>query len=398
MQSEQKNEKYDENLINYIYLDFEFSLDKLSINPARLEYNLITENFYCDPNDKYEYRIEYEGWGECNWNFNDINIYSNSKSDTEKEKENENYNQTDITYTNKWDTKNLISNKISEESKLNKHKYFDTFDEKKNESYTKFTKTNIFLLIESLKEYKSKSKICSDPLIFQYDIIKFSTNSNNLKYKQYVSNYDQNDSKTKSKDNIFNSIFVKCLRCKRSSHSTSQCLRSISLKCTKCLNSNHTGVECLKIPNTNQSIDHSAYCYVCGKIGHFICSLESISIDLSEEIKESTLSCPKCAGNHLLSKCRNDGVKPIFNRLEDNNLSCFVRGQSKLANDKNFLNESFTSSEDDDKIIVTTVENKKLGLKSKSINDSAINKDISKNKTSVNAETIKIDLILDDDI
>jgi hypothetical protein len=67
-----------------------------------------------------------------------------------------------------------------------------------------------------------------------------------------------------------------------------------------------------------------------------------ISLDLLK------LYCPNCCEEHLLSECRKNKIK---NKLDDKRKELskyfFKLAPSKLAKDKNFLNESFSSDDEE---------------------------------------------------
>jgi hypothetical protein len=166
-----------------------------------------------------------------------------------------------------------------------------------------------------------------------------------------------------------------CLRCNKRGHNADHCKVTKKTQiCSSCWHVGHVKEDCLYKPLClDKKVLKKAYCYFCGKSGHFICELEitdSIIINHSEhsvhlnasfesdktedgiEVKklnknnlessvEIKVSCPRCAGEHSLKEC--SGKSKIchddFKRRKYSKDFIYI-GPSKLMHDKNFMNDS----------------------------------------------------------
>jgi len=181
----------------------------------------------------------------------------------------------------------------------------------------------------------------------------------------------------------------KCLNCNKLGHLYFECETKRNIeKCTRCRNIGHVSDDCLINPSgIKKNILEKIVCIFCNKTGHLICPLKkdyliindytdncSVSEDDSEDTeivsidaknfiqkekytrgcKELKNFCPKCAGEHEINKCDfnssfSNGKKFEIMRSNFSN-KFFLMAPSRLAKDKNFLDESFTSEEDDNDV------------------------------------------------
>jgi hypothetical protein len=173
-----------------------------------------------------------------------------------------------------------------------------------------------------------------------------------------------------------NCPFIKCLRCNRIGHVNSECPvnHNEAAKCTRCKHIGHLAEDCLINPMAISSdMIKSVYCFFCKEVGHFLCRVDNcymiedgnyydsdnsnkteLAYDkkIKKESKNKTenykVSCPNCAGSHFLSDCKNNYNNNLFDNLRSQNAkSFFLIGPSKLAQNKNFLNDSFSSDDDE---------------------------------------------------
>jgi hypothetical protein len=314
---------------------------------------------------------------------NSIN-YQNISNPRKKEK-----NPTKTRYFDSIIGTENLENKISIFSSINQNKFPWDFSSKENK--------------KSKHILKLKQK--PDPQLFTLDLISLTHKPLNDKNKSLLNKYFKSSDplikdcsekcKFKDENNIcckcseINNFMkegssISCIRC-NGFHQTHLCpAPQKSAKCIRCRHIGHYAEDCLRNPVPIRSdILKRNKCFFCGELGHFICPMkiefifmddyneelveieESNKSEMTEEVESSThkfsiselslhyaqtdknfnvqISCPKCAGCHQLKECgkavsphKNDKSRKVLTN------SLFVVGASKLSQDKNFMDDSFS--------------------------------------------------------
>jgi hypothetical protein len=227
------------------------------------------------------------------------------------------------------------------------------------------------LFKQDVIKFKSKQFNNKNDILIKIEIQCIHCNQNNHKSNECPLNQKLCIRCKSTSHDILDCNVIQCLRCNKLGHLACNCpAKSNIKKCRNCRQIGHVGIDCLRSPTAiPRKVLKESYCFFCKKKGHYICPFkhEFINIEdyysddviisdtendycnpLFEQNKghiriKNQINCPKCTGPHSVKSCdgnicfnSRDKVREILaNKF-------FQHGKSKLAQDKNFMDESFS--------------------------------------------------------
>jgi hypothetical protein len=135
----------------------------------------------------------------------------------------------------------------------------------------------------------------------------------------------------------FNCTNMKCFKCNGIGHRSFECKNFRNIKqCEKCGHNGHVGEDCLSKPDDITKESRIRTCRFCGEDTHLLCPFprkmymiqeydsdnviftdnEDGEVSVKRERKKEK-QCPRCGGDHMLSRCKVRPPDNSFDRARD---------------------------------------------------------------------------------